>query len=132
MLQLDLRRNSLLWLLGVTFAVGVGIEVPRVLFHRRIEFPSLVVENNAEAQALRQTADSIMQARAAAANAPININKASATDLEQLDGIGPVLARRIIEYREQHGAFATVDQLDEVSGIGPKRLSAMRDRCTVE
>ncbi len=132
MLQLDLRRNSLLWLLSLTFLIGVGLEVPRVLFHRSVTFPGLVVENDAAAQALRRTADSIMQARAVAANAPININTASALELEQLDGIGPVLAQRIVDYREQHGPFASVDQLDNVSGIGPKRLAAMRDRCVVE
>lgn len=132
MLQLDLRRNTLLWILGLTFLVGVGIELPRVIFHRPVRLSSLVVSDDAEALTLKRVADSIMQARVAAANAPININTASAAELEQLDGIGPVLAERIVEFREQHGPFASVDELDAVSGIGPKRLAAMRDRCTVE
>lgn len=132
MLQLDLRRNSLLWLLGLTFVIGVGVEVPRMLFHRPVKFPGLVVENDAAAQALSRMADSIMQVRVAAARAPININTASTLDLEQLDGVGPVLARRIVDFREQHGPFSSVDQLDSVSGIGPKRLAAIRERCVVE
>ncbi len=132
MLQLDLRRNSLLWLLGLTFVIGIAVEMPRVLFHRPVEFPGLVVENDAAAQSLRRMADSIMQVRTAAASAPININTASALELEQLDGVGPVLARRIVDYREQHGPFSSADQLDNVSGIGPKRLAAMRERCIVE
>jgi len=131
MLQLDLRRNTLLWILGATFALGLGVDLFRMATHHEAAFPLAVVEDG-EAQALKRTADSIMQARAAAANAPININTATAEQLEALDGIGPVLARRIVIYREQNGLFTSVDDLDEVSGIGPKRLAAVRDRCVVE
>ena len=132
MLQLDIRRNALLWILGLTFAIGVGVEVWGVLFHRTVEFPSIVVQENTATHALKQKADSLMHARVESAKAPININTASAADFEQLDGIGPVLAQHIVEYRDQHGIFKSVDQLDAVSGIGPKRLAAIADRCVVE
>jgi competence protein ComEA len=46
--------------------------------------------------------------------------------LEQLDGIGPALAGRILEYRQAHGGFRSVDELQEVSGIGQKRFQALR------
>lgn len=130
MLQLDFRRNTLLWILGVTFALGIGVELVKFATHRDVNFPLTVVQDD-EALALKRTADSIMHARAAAANAPVNINVASPVELETLDGIGPALAQRIVAYREQHGPFAAVDDLDAVSGIGPKRLAAIRDRCCV-
>ena len=132
MLQLDVRRNSLLWILGTTFVIGVGVELWSGLFHRSVEFPSLVVREDATTQALKRTADSLMRLRIAAENAPININTATAAELERLEGIGPVLARHIVEYREEHGLFQNVEQLDAVSGIGPKRLEAIRDHCIVE
>jgi competence protein ComEA len=61
----------------------------------------------------------------------ININTASATELETLSGIGEVLAATIIEYREQNGPFATVDDLMDVSGIGPATLEEIREQVTV-
>ncbi|MBY0449088.1 MAG: helix-hairpin-helix domain-containing protein [Cyanobacteria bacterium] len=56
----------------------------------------------------------------------VRINQASASELLHLPGIGPALAQRIISYRKQFGSFKTVDELDKVSGIGPKKLAAMR------
>jgi competence protein ComEA len=61
----------------------------------------------------------------------ININTASATELETLSGIGEVLAAEIIGYRTENGPFASVDELDEVSGIGPATLEDIRDQVTV-
>jgi competence protein ComEA len=61
----------------------------------------------------------------------ININTASATELEALSGIGEVLAATIVEYRTQNGPFAAVDDLLDVSGIGPATLDEIRDQVTV-
>lgn len=61
----------------------------------------------------------------------ININTASATELETLSGIGEVLAATIVEYRDQNGPFASVDDLEDVSGIGPATLEEIRDQVTV-
>jgi competence protein ComEA len=61
----------------------------------------------------------------------ININTASATELETLSGIGEVLAAAIIEYRTQNGPFASVEDLLDVSGIGPATLDEIRDHVTV-
>jgi competence protein ComEA len=57
----------------------------------------------------------------------LNVNTASATELEQLPGIGPVLARSIVEYRENVGVFTEVDDLLLVPGIGSAKLAAIRD-----
>jgi len=61
----------------------------------------------------------------------ININTADATALESLNGIGESLAAAIIQYRTEHGPFTSVDQLDEVSGIGPATLEKLRPSVTV-
>lgn len=61
----------------------------------------------------------------------ININTASATELESLPGVGPALATRIIQYREQNGPFRTVDELAIVSGISERMVNEMRDLISV-
>jgi competence protein ComEA len=61
----------------------------------------------------------------------ININSASETDLEDLPGVGPVTAAAIIDYRTQNGPFVTVDDLIDVSGIGPSTLEQIRPFATV-
>lgn len=61
----------------------------------------------------------------------ININRASAAELESLNGIGPALAQRIIEYREKNGPFKTIEELTNVKGIGPTLLEKNRDRITL-
>lgn len=64
-------------------------------------------------------------------NGAVNLNRATVADLEQLSGIGPALAQRIIDWRDANGAFTSVDQLLEVSGIGEKTLARFRDGVTV-
>jgi len=63
---------------------------------------------------------------------PVNLNTASAEELTQLPGIGPELARRVVDYREEHGSFRSVEEIMQVSGIGEKKFKDMKDRITVE
>jgi competence protein ComEA len=61
----------------------------------------------------------------------VNINTDDATALETLNGVGEVLAAAIITYRDEHGPFTSVDQLEEVPGIGPSTLEELRDQVTI-
>jgi competence protein ComEA len=62
----------------------------------------------------------------------ININKASAAELELLPHIGPSMAKRILDYRTLHGPFKSIADLDKVKGIGPKTLAKIAPLVTVE
>jgi competence protein ComEA len=66
-----------------------------------------------------------------ATGALVNINTADEATLETLNGVGPVLAASIIAYRTEHGPFTSIDQLDEVSGIGPATMEDLRSQVTV-
>ena len=61
----------------------------------------------------------------------ININQASAGELIQLKGIGPKLAERIVQYREEHGPFRVPEDIMKVKGIGPKKWEANKHHITV-
>jgi len=61
----------------------------------------------------------------------INLNTATLDQLETLPGIGEVIGQRIIDYRQQHGAFHSVEDLLNVSGIGPSHLADVKDLVTV-
>ena len=64
--------------------------------------------------------------------AKININKASAVDLESLQGIGPALAKKIIDYRQGHGKFKTIEDIKQVKGIGDSKFEKIRNQISVE
>ena len=75
---------------------------------------------------------SLSPAEPAVSQAPLDLNCASAEELDCLPGIGPVLAGRIVEYRTEKGAFSSVEELMEVKGIGEKRLAALEGLVTVD
>jgi competence protein ComEA len=62
---------------------------------------------------------------------PVNINLATAEQLDVLPGVGPATAAAIVAHRQQHGPFQSVDQLGDVRGIGPAKLDALRGLVTV-
>jgi competence protein ComEA len=67
---------------------------------------------------------------AAAPPAPVNLNSATAEQLDALDGVGPATAQKILEYRTQHGGFSSVEDLAQIAGIGPKKLEALKPQVT--
>jgi competence protein ComEA len=66
-----------------------------------------------------------------ARSGPININRATARQLDTLDGIGPVIAQRIIDYRKINGSFLAIDDLQEVSGIGAAKFAQIKAKVRI-
>ena len=62
---------------------------------------------------------------------PININRATLRQLDAVDGIGPVIAGRIIEYRKKNGSFLTIDDLQKVSGIGAAKFAQIKSKVRI-
>jgi competence protein ComEA len=63
----------------------------------------------------------------AAAAGPVHLNSATLEQLDSLPGVGPVTAQKILDFRQEHGAFGSVDELDAIPGIGPARLEQLRE-----
>jgi competence protein ComEA len=64
----------------------------------------------------------------AAADGPISLGSATVEQLDTIEGIGPVTAADIIEFRDEQGGLSSIDELDQMSGIGPATMEALRDR----
>ncbi|MBW1783735.1 MAG: helix-hairpin-helix domain-containing protein [Deltaproteobacteria bacterium] len=62
----------------------------------------------------------------------VNINTATAAQLQTISGIGPTIADRIVKYRDENGPFKTAQDITHVKGIGPKKYEAIKDQVTVK
>ncbi len=78
-----------------------------------------------------RTAAVASAAAGAAPGVPLDLNTATVEQLDELDGIGPATAQQIVAYREAHGGFGSVEELDQVPGIGETRLAALREKVRV-
>jgi competence protein ComEA len=74
----------------------------------------------------RGAAGSAAAASAPSQSAPLDLNTASAEQLDALPGVGPATAQKIIDYRQAHGPFRSVDELEAVPGIGPSKLAQLK------
>ena len=120
------------WMIVVTlvFLVGTG------LWQAHVRARTPVFQVTASAQAETPPSPARTETVRGPAPAPedggkVNINTADERELQTLSGIGEVLARRIVEYRETYGPFRSPEELTNVSGVGQKTLEANLDRLTV-
>ncbi|MBQ1451957.1 MAG: helix-hairpin-helix domain-containing protein [Clostridia bacterium] len=118
-------------LLGIALFLLSGV----ILYNVFMTEPSAVAvqENDGTTALVTVTEPAVVPSTTAPAvtESLININTATAEELETLKGIGPAKAEAIVAYREQNGPFSSVDDLVNVTGIGEKTLANIRDKITV-
>jgi competence protein ComEA len=96
-----------------------------------VDGSQILVSKEGESSSTGATAGSGTGTTSGSSGGPININTATESELETLPGVGPVLGAAIITYRTNNGPFTTVDELDNVSGIGPVTLAQLKPLVTV-
>lgn len=126
------KEKTVLIFLCLCFIVGAGISFIR--HEREQKNLDAIVVKRIQSNTMSQIAiDSINNEDADSSYETllININTASSKELDALPGIGPALAQRIIDYRQKQGGFKTKEEILKVSGIGPKKFTALKDKITI-
>lgn len=119
------QRQKLYNHIGVLLVIGIigGSGLLLMKYSDEQKEPIKITEPTKEEQ--------VKGAATAQVSAKINVNTATLEELDKLKGIGPATAQKIIDYRTQNGLFKTIDELNNVSGIGDAKLDGMRDSITL-
>jgi competence protein ComEA len=102
---------------------GLALSALAHLPRARVPAPAFAAQAHVHARAAAKSDAALRAMREAR---PLDVNRAAVGDLELLPGVGPALAQRIVAHRVEHGAFASIDALAQVRGIGPKTLERLR------
>lgn len=120
----DFSEDAATELINLALPVSDGMQV---------HVPSLLSENERTVSPAWQLATPAMLTAGAASETPlVNINTADLTALDTLPGVGPATAQAIVDFRDTNGPFGAIEEIMEVSGIGPAKYEQMKELITVE
>lgn len=113
-------------------ADGEKVNMAQVLKDgQQVRVPEKVVSEKASASKPGSMNPAASSDKPAQLSGPVNINTAGAEELDTLPGIGPSMAKRIIEFRETEGAFTAIEDIKKVKGIGEAKFEKMKDKICI-
>lgn len=142
---MDVKYNHEKILIIVALTLCAGILFYNAFFIPQISIPSVIYVDANESDENNERSNSSIESennsnssndsdgtenrqnKSVESSSKVNINTATAEKLEKLDGIGPAIAQRIVEYRKTNGKFLSVDEIKNVSGIGEKTFAKFKD-----
>ena len=129
---------NILVILTCVFAAFLGgFHIGRKMNRSPVHIYQITPAANSQPQALEEAEDAVEEEEVTEETEtgvvfPLNINTATIPELDELPGIGPVLAQRIVDYRTTYGKYKAVEELLKVNGIGDAKLMEIMDLITVE
>jgi len=127
------KEKTVLYFLIVTLLIGSGVSLYKQQKNKKtlinIETDTLTIADTVKNLSLKSER---IKSKKGGFNTLIDINQATANELEVLPGIGPVLAQRIIEERNRVGKFSSKEDLIKVKGIGKKKLAKIKDQIIIK
>lgn len=138
---MDVKYNHEKILIVVALTLCAGILFYNAFFIPQISIPSVIYvdanENSEDSTTSEENDDSFNESNPnkegnssssqAKSSSKVNINTATVGELEKLDGIGPSIAQRIVDFRNANGKFLSIDEIKNVSGIGEKTFEKFKD-----
>ncbi len=123
------KEKTVFYFLCFTFLVGAGISLYQNNQNKK-NLKTIVIKQmpNDTQAAVQSDSDEIDTSDTSDL---ININTASNKELEALPGVGPVIAQRIVDYRQKYGGFKRKEEILKISGIGPKKFEGIKDKITI-
>ncbi|MCX6137996.1 MAG: helix-hairpin-helix domain-containing protein [Ignavibacteriales bacterium] len=122
------NEQKILLFLAVLFLAGAAIKV----YRSSVVPPRAPRFDYSESDSVFAARSTIPAAPSSIKQQPVNINAAGVEELDGLPGIGPSMARQIVEYRNEHGPFKSLQDLRNIKGLGPKKLEKLQPMVTLQ
>jgi competence protein ComEA len=126
MLGFTRNEQKVLFFLIVAFFFGFAAKVYQEHYQPLPDMPVNSTDYKTAEIAFPSVPDRMEAKTVEPLSGPIPVNSASAFELERLPGIGPAMAKRIVDYRDHHGKFSSVEEMHKIKGIGAKTLQKIR------
>lgn len=125
------KKEEIFVFISILCILGFSIYIFISSFFVRIDNISYALNNKASASSQTSAEKHSSDQKSDFQSSLININTATSTELQKLNGIGETISQRIVDYRNANGSFKTIEEIKNVKGIGEAKFEAIKDNITI-